>query len=365
MLHGRDAYVLENGAVRVSALRGGGHLGEIRFLDGDASHTINPMRVPGYQTIEPYNFDATKDRALYQSAFLAGYMGQLLCFPEFGGLPEAAIVEWKIADTEVRADAVALRYEADLPRTQFRVGRTITLPAQSSVIQVEEWAENLAPFGRPIHWVQHVTFGPPFAEPGKNNLDMPSARWAGGRLGAGLTDTPAHWPYSLKADGTPEDVRQLISAPHSTRYNAYLFDHAGAYSYFTMYNSGYTVLVGYIFPAADNPWILDWQENCSYLDKPWDGKEVARGIEIGTTPFDEGLRRSLERGPHLGKLPFRWIGGKQRLTTRYLIFLAAIPKGFAGVQNVQMSGGKILVQVRGSGQAISIDQAGAACCEGQ
>ena len=30
--HGRQAYVLENGRVRVSALRGGGHLAEVSFL---------------------------------------------------------------------------------------------------------------------------------------------------------------------------------------------------------------------------------------------------------------------------------------------------------------------------------------------
>ncbi len=34
-LHGREAYVLENGVLRLAALRGGGHLAEIRFVSPD------------------------------------------------------------------------------------------------------------------------------------------------------------------------------------------------------------------------------------------------------------------------------------------------------------------------------------------
>jgi hypothetical protein len=34
--------------------------------------------------------------------------------------------------------------------------------------------------------------------------------------------------------------------------------------------------------------------------KPWDSKVIARGIEFGSSPFDEGLRKSVERGSFLG-----------------------------------------------------------------
>lgn len=125
------------------------------------------------------------------------------------------------------------------------------------------------------------------------------------------------------------------------------------------------MLAGYVFPAADNPWIVDWQENCSYKETPWDGKAIARGIEFGTTPFDEGLRRSLERGPYLGKPTHRWIAGHQRLNTRYLIFLAEIPLGFAGVQDIQMKDGEFAIQVRGSNQVISVARGSLSCCEGR
>jgi hypothetical protein len=361
-LHGRRAYVLENGIIRLSALRGGGHFGEIRFLAGDSARTVNPMRVPHYPTVEPHEFDDNRDGPFYQRGVtgrvLGGYMGHFLCLPEFGGLPEAAIVEWKLTGTDLRKDAVTLHYEAELPKTQFRVGRLVMVPAGTSVIQVEEWAENLMEFGRPMHWVEHVTFGPPFAEPGKHYLDMAPARWAGRRRGAGLMESIVRWPQGLGIDATPTDLRLFPDTLKSGRYNAYLFDRASPQSYFTAYHAEMPVLIGYVFPAPENPWLVDWQENGSYQQTPWEGKSIARGIEIGTTPFDEGLKRSLERGNFLGVPGFRWIGGRQRLTMRYLVFLAEIPKGFAGVETLDLKDGKLTIRERGSGRAISLDTGG-------
>ena len=77
--HGRNALVLENELVRVSLLRGGGHVAEVRFVTGGPAKTTNPMRVPHYQTIEPYEFDEAKHALIYQGGIagrvLGGYMG--------------------------------------------------------------------------------------------------------------------------------------------------------------------------------------------------------------------------------------------------------------------------------------------------
>ena len=54
-LHGRRAFVLENDRMRVSTLPGGGFIGEIRFKSPDPKKNVNPMRVPHYQTIDPYS----------------------------------------------------------------------------------------------------------------------------------------------------------------------------------------------------------------------------------------------------------------------------------------------------------------------
>jgi peptidoglycan/xylan/chitin deacetylase (PgdA/CDA1 family) len=375
--HGRQAYVLENGEIRVSALRGGGHLAEIRFLSGDPKKSINPMRVPHYQTIEPYQYDPAQHDALYGSDshrwLSSGYMGHLLCFPAFGppssdeevrnqlgNHGEAPIVEWKERKVEVRQDGVTLWYGADLPKTQYRVERAVTLRAGEPVVRVEEWVENLALYDRPINWVQHATFGPPFAVPGQNFLDVPATKGqvGGGRTGNSLASgAEIQWPEGASREGKRVDLRVFQPAPHSGTYYALRLDPARADSYFTMYNPDFPILIGYIFPTADNPWIGDWQENQSVKQRPWDGKTVARGLEFGTSPMPEGLRRSVNRGTMLGAPTFRWIGGCQRLKTTFTIFLAEIPVGFAGVEDVRAEAGRIVVRERGTGKVIELGRA--------
>jgi hypothetical protein len=125
-------------------------------------------------------------------------------------------------------------------------------------------------------------------------------------------------------------------------------------SYFTMYNPDYPVLIGYLFETAANPWIGDWQENQRTKAPPWNGKTIARGIEFGTTPFAEGLRRSVERGTMYGVPTYRWIGGRERLKTTFAIFLTAIPSAFAGVADVTAEGGSILIRERGTDRKLTL-----------
>ena len=121
-LHGRDAYILENGTMRVSALRGAGHIAEIRFATGTTARTVNPRRVPHYPTIDPMDYDNAKHDPIYGGGtnrrLMAGYMGHLLNFPQFGppseweaqaGLPNhggALMVAWEKTRGNVQPDAV-------------------------------------------------------------------------------------------------------------------------------------------------------------------------------------------------------------------------------------------------------------------
>ncbi|MCL4401191.1 MAG: aldose 1-epimerase family protein [Acidobacteria bacterium] len=353
-LHGRDAWTLENGRMRASTLRGGGFIGEIRLKSADAKKSINPMRVPDYQTIDPYKYNDAVDNAIYgdsgQRGLQSGYMGHFLCFPNYGapseaelkaGLQihgEAVLVEWKQDGVEVRDDGVTFRYSADLPRTQFRVGRALTLRSGETVLYIDEWVENLAPYDRPVNWVEHVTFGPPFVAPGRNYVDAPVVKVASGK------GEPASWP----------DLRLMTATPHSSRYNALLLDPARPKSYFTMFNPDYRFLIGYIFYTSEDPWIADWQENQRVTALPQAGKVIARGLEVGSTPYAEGIHKSVDRGQLFGVKTYRWIGARQRLRQSYVAFLAEIPAGFRGVANVESREGRIAIEERGTGSIITV-----------
>ncbi|CAN5749288.1 hypothetical protein BH10CHL1_BH10CHL1_00130 [soil metagenome] len=378
-IHGRGAYVLENGKLRVSALRGGGHLAEIRLLADDDRLALNPLYVPRYQTIEPYAYDPAQHADLYgqgpNARLTAGYMGHLLCFPTFGPPTpdeaaqdftfhgEAVAVEWQQhKPPQLSPEAITLYYAADLPQTQYRVERAVTLRANETVVHVEEWIENLALFDRPFNRNQHATFGPPFAMPTKNRLDMSATRGmitpqraANGTLPA---DGSIVWPYAVGSDGTQVDLRPAQPAPESTTYYPVLLDPAREVSYFTMYNTDYPLLVGYLFPTVDNPWIIDWQENQSNQHSPANGEMIARGIEFGTSPMDEGLRKSVERGSLFDTPTYQWIGGRQRIKTTFTIFLSEIPAGFQGVQDVQTEMGQIVITEQTTGRQLLVANSG-------
>jgi hypothetical protein len=375
-LEGRDAYVLSNTRMRVSALRGAGHIAEIRLLSADPLKNVNPMRVPHYPTIEPWEYDPVKHDALYGGGndrlLMAGYMGHLLNFPIFGdpsaeevrnGLEkhgEALAVEWKNDKVENSVNEVRLWYSAHLPKTQYKVGRVLTLPRDETVLYIEEWVENLQAFDRPAHWVEHATFGPPFVEPGKTVLDMSATQGVvrGKEETNSLEFGEVQWPNGAAKGGSATDLRVMQAKPNSGTYAGYLMDPQRETSYFTMYNPGYRVLIGYIWHTRDFPWIGDWQENHRVASPPWNGQVVARGMEFGTTPFGGPMKHVVEEGSLFGVPVFLWIGARERLTARYVAFLAEIPEGFRGVENLTVENGSIEITERQTGAVLSIKAAG-------
>jgi hypothetical protein len=51
---------------------------------------------------------------------------------------------------------------------------------------------------------------------------------------------------------------------------------------------------------------------------------------------------------------YRFIGGRERLSTTFTIFLAEIPAGFAGVKDVSIEGGQIAVMPRDGGTVVRV-----------
>jgi hypothetical protein len=375
-LHGRRAFVLENDRMRVSTLPGGGFIGEIRFKSPDPKKNVNPMRVPHYQTIDPYAYEIEKHGALYgtgmQRRLMSGYMGHFLCFPSFGASSpsefaldygqhgEALAVEWKQDKLETRKDGVTLVYSANLPKTQFRVERTITLPADETVGYVEESVENMTMFSRPVQWVQHITFGPPFVALNKTFVDASVAKtlvMGRDEERPGATQpaiTASTWPESKDAQGRTVDQRVF-----SGRGGIWLLDKSKPKVWFTIYNADYNVLLGYIFPSAQNLWVLDWQENMRVTEKPWDGKVVARGICIGDSPFDGsgGLQGAVKTGSALDTPIFDWVQARERRSETYAFFLAEVPLGYKGVADLRIGDGKITITERETGKTISVKSA--------
>jgi hypothetical protein len=336
-IYGRQGWVLENGKIRVGLLRGGGHIAEVRLVSTNPRLSINPLFIPDGN----------------------GYMGHLVCFPHYGpasaeeraqglrGHGEAGSVEW--AQTRApQFDAAGLTffYGADLPKTHYKIERGVTLKVGETAVRIEEWIENLAAYDRPYNRNQHATFGAPFVMPGRNVLDMSGtrgitdpARTAGGKWAEGQL---FQWPNAPPRDGIELSLRDFHAIPGGQAYTPVLTDRSKPESWFALYNADYPLLVGYVFPTMDHPWIIDWQ-NQPRADA---AAGTARGIEFGTSPFDEGLRKSVERAQLLGVPTYKFIGARQRLSTTFTIFLQEIPPAFTGVADVTFVDGRLTVVAR-------------------
>src|SRR5579863_3838704 len=120
--HGREAYLVTNGVVRLVMLIGGGHIAEFRFESLAGFPTTNPLWLPPWKTIEPYKYRADKHESQYGSItegkLLSGISGHSICLDYFGspsieearqGLSqhgEAPNVKWKVDRARVLRAAV-------------------------------------------------------------------------------------------------------------------------------------------------------------------------------------------------------------------------------------------------------------------
>ena len=367
---GRESYTLQNSSMRISMLTGGGYIAEVRLLSNGGQESVNPMFMPHYKTIDPNNYNPDRHQDLYglgrNAKLMAGYMGHYLCFPYFGGAissaeeelgysthGEAYTVKYKVEEKTVNGGAMVTA-SAVLPLTKYAINRSLTLFPGQSVVLVEEEVENLESFDRPYHWVQHITFGKPFIEHGKTMVDAPVSRIAF----SPENDNPSNsnrvqWPIVMTEAGDTINAGVFGSDKGEGGYRAWLMDPEREYSWFTMYNKDLNLLVGYIFSKDENPWIGDWQENQRSQSLPRNGKTVAWGLEVGTTPFGAGIK-SIEQETVFDTKTYRWIGAKEKKKQSYLIFLLEIDEGFKGVKDLKLEKGAIILVERVSAKQIPV-----------
>jgi hypothetical protein len=355
-LHGRRALVIQNPLMRLGVLPGGGFIADARLVSADPRKNVNPMRVPHYQTIDPYTYDPARHGALYgtgmQRRLMSGYMGQFTCFPHFaasspaefaqdyGQHGELIAVEWK----RQAGAPDELVMDAELPLTQYGFRRSVVLPADETVAYVTETAENLVRYDRPAQWVEHTAFGPPFVEMGKTVADASVDRVV---LGRGAATTTADWPVGLDARGATIDYRPFRGATA-----LWLMGRTGK-NYFTLYNTDLQVMIGYVYEAEANPWLLDYQENMRMTETPWDGKVVMRGLCFGDSATG-GLRNAVTQGSALGVPTYGWFEARARRTKRYAIFMTEIPSDFKGVAGLEAAPGSITITERETGRRTAL-----------
>ena len=359
---GRDAWKLENNRLRITILHGGGHLAEI-VLKTDSGDSVNPLWVPPWPSIDPWNFDVEKHGAIYgtdsEAALLSGIMGHNLCFDFWGapsqtefqaGIPYHGEISILKAEKTVQTSS-SLTHRLNLTQSGTSVVRQMTLVPNQSVLYVEETAENHTSRDKPFGWVQHATFGPPFVDPATVHFDASATR---GDLGGEEYESLGVWPVGSPGEGQ-RDYRRFSPQAPSYKMAYFLMDPQRDLEFITALNTELQLLMGYLFWRTEYPWMMVWEENRRLTVPPWNGKAMTRGMEFGNTRIPGTAKQYFQKTEMYDTPTFGWLDAKGKLTARYLAFMVKIPAGMTGVQDIELSESKIVIKPRGVSETLRID----------
>jgi hypothetical protein len=323
---GRRAAVVENDALRVTALEEGGHIAEIF----DKRSGVNPLWTPPWASIEPSTYSPVRHPEYGDGSdarLLAGIMGHNLCVDIFGGPSDAEAA----AGLTPHGDASVVRYElgvrgatmtmaAMLPHAALRVEREVVLVDRT--VKIREIIENLTACDRPIGWTQHVTLGPPFLEKGQTEFRASATRSKVFERPFGVADDLVmgalfDWPLAPRVDGGVADLRRFTDARASSAYTAHLMNRLNEHAFFVAFSPTLHLAFGYVWRREDFPWLGIWRENLSRTHTPWNGGTLACGMEFGASPMPESRREMIDRGRLFDVPTFRWIPAKSRVEVVY------------------------------------------------
>ena len=348
---GRKVWELDNDALTLSIMQGGGHLAGLELHAGPK---VNPFWRPLWRTIEPWAYRAA-DAPRYGNKLLACISGHNLCLHEFGdpspeeqraGLVchgEAPVARWRVLARSRSRRGLRFMCGCDLPIAQMRLERTFVMPRGSNVIQVQERVTNLARRDVPFTMCEHVTFGPPFLEPGVTVFDAPATK--GHTFPGAFSDRPRMkpdtaftWPAGPGLKGTVDLRRYETQFRSFSDFTTQLMNPARAEAWFSAVNPRLGLLVAYVWRREDFPWLANWEELRGRAAKPWGGRSLTRGMEFANTPFPQGLRTAVDRGRFHGRPTFRWLPARGSWRTAYSILAERVPAGCAGVADIRTQG---------------------------
>ncbi|HJS75024.1 MAG TPA: hypothetical protein VJ921_12110, partial [Vicinamibacteria bacterium] len=264
-------------------------------------------------------------------------------FPEHG---EANKLPWEV----LRSTESSATFRVRLPLAQETLTRTVTMAPNEQVVLVETSIESALAFDRVILWAEHATIGAPFLTLGKTVVDQSARRCRTKSYsdkgqsrfpeGAGF-----EWP-NLPGHG---DMRRSPARSGVYEHIGCLMDEGREDAFVTAIATDQNLLLGYLFPRRDFPWVQHW------MHYPDDGA-YAWGLEFGMQPYDMTRADVVALSPMFGTPTYRWLPAKSTLSTRFLMFAAKVPGGFDHVDDVRLEKGTLVIE--GTASQIVLDYSG-------
>jgi hypothetical protein len=411
---GREAYTLSNGLLQMVNLTGGGHIAELRYADSSGFPTLNPLWIPNWKGIEPFQYRAKTHARRYgpmlEGKLLSGIAGHNICLDYFGppseeeaaqGLSthgEAPSLKWRKSNARLTRRQLSLTLSVHLPEAGLQFSREIEMRAGESVVYFKETVTNERKLDQFFHWTQHATLAPPFVAPEDGRVFMSATKGITSPAGYGgkallESGREFHWPIAPGSSTTPspgpppDEVHRDAAHPlpqggEGRNWGAFsggevdlsrclikkglgiiaslLLDPARDVQFVAALNTRYRLLFAYCFHRADYPWVTIWEENCARENPPWNGQAQTRGLEFGSAPLPVTRREAFTRGPIFGTPTFSTVPARGRLTIPYVAFLVHLPEGFVEVRDISLGKNEILIQGMGPDQMVSLPASGLA-----
>lgn len=301
-------------------------------------------------SINPLNWEVSQDvKEKSSAANDPKPQGHFLCLDRWGapsvaeaakGIPfhgEASHVEWQIkrpaAVREGRIDAVMA---CELPLAGMQVERHVSLETTSSVLVVTEKVTNIGRMGRLYNMVQHPSIAPPFLD---DSTIVDSNAQQGFSQQGPIPDSRQsanNWPQ-MKFDSELADLRRFEGGRvDGSDVSSFVFADEARYGWVTAGNPGLKLLLGYIWQTEDYPWLNIWR----FRQK---NQVAARGLEFGTTGYHQPFPILVKQHQILDRRLYEYLDLDETHQRSFLAFVSPIPDDFAGVANVSLADGKILI----------------------
>ena len=349
----RPSLVLANDKVELTVLTEGGAMAQI-LLAAD-KEKVNPLWNPYW---------IARQAGLNQPASLA--RGHFVCLDGFGpasdaeraaGLPfhgEAYMLPWALQSRQKTGGTLSAAFSVTLPMAHETFARTYHLVDGESIVWIDSSVTSLLSFDRPVFWGEHATVSAPFLEPGKVAVDMPVTRSktkavpsqaAPSRQLQSFVDFT--WPMAPTREGPTFDLRTAPMKPGTTDHVTSLIDPSRRLGFVTALHPEKRLLIGWIFRREEFPWVQTW------LSYPGPSR-MARGLEFATQPYDLPRAEVLRNGPLFETPVFRILPAKSTITSSFLMFYTQVPDGFLKVDDVQLSGGKLVIEDRANKKTVTL-----------
>lgn len=337
----------ENGAVELIVLPHGGSFASFT-LNADenrANLMWDPVRM-GRERGSREAFGPSKGHFLCVDGF-----GPVTLAERAAGLAdhgEANKLPWEV----VRSTESSATFRVPLPLVQETLTRTITIAPREQVVLVESELESDVAFDRVILWAEHATIGAPFLSLGKTVVDQSTKKCqtkpyddpGPSRFPSGHNFS---WP-NLPGHG---DLRVAPEKSGRMDHIGCLMEESREEEFITAIHTEMNLLIGYLFPRRDFPWVQHW------MHYPKDGS-YAWGLEFGMQPYDMTKAEIVALTPMFDAPTFRWLPAKSKLTTRFLMFATKVPPGFDRVTDVRIENGKIVIENEPLSIRLTLDYSG-------